>query len=100
VIEASGGIEALARAQADHPDVIFLDLRMPDMLGTEVLARLKRNAATASIPVIISTSQVIAADEQQRLGAHATALVGKASLAGDQGEDEIRRALRSANLTI
>ena len=37
VIEAAGGEEALFRAAAEQPDVIFLDLRMPDMLGTEVL---------------------------------------------------------------
>ena len=47
VTEASGGFEGLARAESDRPDVIFLDLRMPEMLGTEVLARLKRNPATA-----------------------------------------------------
>jgi CheY-like chemotaxis protein len=38
------------RAAADHPDVIFLDLMMPDMLGTKALARLNRDPATADIP--------------------------------------------------
>ncbi len=99
VIEASGGAEGLARAESDRPDVIFLDLRMPEMLGTEVLARLKRNPATAPIPVIISTSQTIAEDEWQRLSTHAAALVGKGSL-GANGEEEIRRALRSANVNV
>jgi signal transduction histidine kinase len=100
VIEASGGAEGLARAEADQPDVIVLDLRMPDMLGTEVLARLKRNPGTARIPVIISTSQIVADDERERLAAHAAAFVGKGTLAGANGEAEIRRALRSAKLTI
>jgi signal transduction histidine kinase len=100
VSEASGGPEGLARAEAERPDVIFLDLRMPEMLGTEVLARLKRNPATIGIPVIISTSQVVAADEWQRLSTHAAALMGKSSLGSDGGEEEVRRALRSANLNV
>ena len=100
VTEASGGSEGLARAESERPDVIFLDLRMPEMLGTEVLARLKRNPATTSIPVIISTSQVVADDEWQRLSTHAAALMGKSSLGSDTGEAEVRRALRSANLNV
>jgi signal transduction histidine kinase len=99
VSEASGGPEGLARAESERPDVIFLDLRMPEMLGTEVLARLKRNPATTGIPVIISTSQVVATDEWQRLSTHAAALIGKGDLASD-GEEQIRRALRSANLNV
>jgi signal transduction histidine kinase len=99
VIEASGGADGLVRAASDHPDVIFLDLRMPDMLGTEVLARLKRNPATAPIPVVISTSQTIAELEWQRLSTHAAALLGKGRL-GTNGEEEIRRALRSAKVNV
>ena len=100
VIEAGGGFEGLARAESDRPDVILLDLRMPEMLGTEVLARLKRNPATAPIPVIISTSQIIAEDEWQRLSTHAAALVGKSRLGAKDGEEEIRRALRLAKVNV
>jgi signal transduction histidine kinase len=100
VSEASGGSEGLARAESEQPDVIFLDLRMPEMLGTEVLARLKRNPATTAIPVVIATSHIIAADEWQRLSTHAAALVGKSQLGTETGEEEIRRALRSAKLAI
>jgi CheY-like chemotaxis protein len=99
VTEASGGAEGLARAQSEQPDVIFLDLRMPDMLGTEVLARLKRNPATEPIPVIISTSQTVAEHEWERLSTHAAALVGKSRL-GNNGEEEIRRALRLAGVDV
>ena len=100
VLEASNGEGGLRRASADHPDVIFLDLRMPDMLGTEVLARLKRDPETAGIPVIIATSQVIATAERERLEAHAVAVLGKGRLGDDDGEDQIRQALRAANITV
>jgi signal transduction histidine kinase len=100
VTEATGGTEGLALAERDQPSVIFLDLNMPDMQGTEVLARLKRNPATSSIPVIIATSQVVADDEQQRLAAHAAAVLGKGRLGVAGGDDEVRAALRAAHLHV
>ena len=51
VVEATDGAEALRRA-ADRPDVIILDVRLPDQSGFEVAYRLKQEPATASIPVI------------------------------------------------
>jgi len=100
VIEASGGNEGLARAESDRPDVIFLDIRMPDMLGTEVLARLKRNPGTASIPVIIATSQQISDDERERLTSHAATLLSKSRLGEDEAEASVRGALRAAGIPI
>jgi CheY-like chemotaxis protein/two-component sensor histidine kinase len=100
VIEAAGGPEGLERAESDRPDVIFLDLRMPEMLGTEVLARLKRNPSTSEIPVIIATSQIIAADERQRLATHAAAVLGKGRLGVEGGDADVRAALRAAHLNV
>ena len=100
VIEAMNGEGGLLRAVSESPDVIFLDLRMPDMLGTEVLARLKRDPATARIPVIIATSQIIAPAERERLEAHAVAVLGKGRLGEDDGADQIRQVLRAANIVV
>jgi signal transduction histidine kinase len=100
VVEASDGQTGLARAASEHPDVIFLDLRMPDMGGTEVLARLKRNPATAAIPVVIATSQMVVEAERERLGTHAVAVLGKSTIGSEDGDQEIRRALRAANVAM
>jgi signal transduction histidine kinase len=100
VIEASGGEDALFRAASDQPDIIFLDLRMADMMGTEVLARLKRERATADIPVIIATSQVMDRGEQERLQNHAVAVLSKAAFGDDNGAEEIRRAVRAAGIAL
>jgi CheY-like chemotaxis protein len=100
VIEAGGGEEGLARAATDRPDVIFLDLIMPDMLGAETLARLKRNPMTAGIPVVIATSQIIADAERERLGSHAVALLAKSHIGESGGDDEIVRALRAAHIDV
>jgi PAS domain S-box-containing protein len=55
VWEASTGTEALARAH-EGPDAILLDIKLPDMSGIEVCRRLKRDPATAGIPVLQMTA--------------------------------------------
>jgi len=55
VITATSGVQALQLANSILPDVIILDLIMPDMRGDEVCARLKSDPKTAHIPIIIVT---------------------------------------------
>jgi PAS domain S-box-containing protein len=52
---AYSGQEALARVHEESPDLILLDLKMPDMDGSEVIRRLRREPATRDIPVIVIT---------------------------------------------
>jgi two-component system cell cycle response regulator DivK len=51
-VEAAGGKEAIALAAECRPDVILLDLRLPDMDGTDVALALRGEAATQRIPVV------------------------------------------------
>jgi DNA-binding response OmpR family regulator len=57
VSSAMDGDEGLARACAELPDLVLLDLMLPMMDGWEVCRRLKANAATAAIPVIMLTAR-------------------------------------------
>ncbi len=59
VMEAGTGTEGLLSARSRLPDLIFLDLNLPEMSGVEVLQRLKSDAVTAKVPVIIYTSRQI-----------------------------------------
>lgn len=63
VITASNGREAVARAKADLPDIIFLDVNMPEMDGFAATRELKKDAATKAIPVILVTSKSQKADK-------------------------------------
>jgi PAS domain S-box-containing protein len=55
VLEAPGGVEGLALARAERPDVITLDVMMPGLDGWDVLAALKNEPGLASIPVVMLT---------------------------------------------
>ncbi|MDJ0795422.1 MAG: response regulator [Calothrix sp. MO_167.B12] len=62
---ASSGMEGIALAQAKQPDVILLDVMMPDMDGISTLSQLKANQKTQSIPVILLTAKTQTADKNQ-----------------------------------
>ncbi|MBI5560883.1 MAG: response regulator [Deltaproteobacteria bacterium] len=57
VIEAKDGPEAIELARNKRPDIILLDIMLPDMDGTEVLKRLKRDEMTSHMPVIMLTAK-------------------------------------------
>ena len=61
-ITASSGVEALDRAKVELPDMIFLDIIMPEMDGFEACRKLRDDPATKDIPVIFVTSKHQKAD--------------------------------------
>jgi DNA-binding response OmpR family regulator len=57
VMTAGGGAEALERLQQQKPDVVLLDVMMPDVSGFDVLQRIRETPATASLPVILISAK-------------------------------------------
>ena len=57
VITAAGGQEALERVAAEKPDLVVMDVMMPEMDGFELLDKLKEDAATAGIPTIMLSAR-------------------------------------------
>ena len=57
VIGANGGREGLRMVREKHPDLVLLDLMMPDMDGWEVYQQMKAEEATRNIPVIVVTAK-------------------------------------------
>jgi two-component system alkaline phosphatase synthesis response regulator PhoP len=65
VIDARDGPSAIDKAMRQRPDVIFLDLMMPEMDGWEVLRRLKEDDTTADIPVVMLTARTGEEDQMR-----------------------------------
>jgi CheY-like chemotaxis protein len=89
ISEASGGLEGLRRAIAEHPDLIILDLGLPDLDGRAVLRELKSNSETAQIPVIINTSKRLSRLDLTELNSLAIGVVSK----NETGPNQTRQAL-------
>ena len=66
VLEASTGAEALNIARALLPSLILLDVNLPDISGFEVCEQLKKDSATAAIPVIHITGAWLSEQDRQR----------------------------------
>ena len=65
VESATNGEEGIAKARSRAPDLILLDIMMPGIDGWETLTRLKRDQATAGIPVVIFTAREHARGHQK-----------------------------------
>ncbi len=68
VIGANGGVEGLETVKREQPDLVLLDLMMPDMDGWEVYQQMKADAALRDIPVVVVTAKAQSIDKV--LGLH------------------------------
>ena len=64
VVTASSGREGMAKALAQQPDAILLDVMMPDQDGPTTFLQLQANSATQHIPVILLTAKALAGDRR------------------------------------
>ncbi len=77
IIQAKNGVQALEKARQHRPDLILLDVLMPEMDGMGVLRELKRDDATRLIPVIFITALSSATDEENGLNLGAVDYISK-----------------------
>jgi DNA-binding response OmpR family regulator len=61
---AMDGMQGLHAIQSQHPDLVLLDLMMPDIDGFEVCRRVRANPATAGLPIIVVSARTQDADKQ------------------------------------
>ncbi len=76
-LEATTGGRAVELANEHRPDLVLMDVQLPDLNGLEVLGRLRANARTASIPVLAVTAQAMQGDRERFLAAGFDAYVSK-----------------------
>jgi threonine synthase len=93
IYEAANGREAIQLAQRELPDLIILDLMMPEIDGFGVLDQLKSNARTSEIPVIVVTAKELTLSEKNKLRGQIHSLLLKGEFMNDELVDEIRNLL-------
>jgi signal transduction histidine kinase/CheY-like chemotaxis protein len=84
------GLESLARAV---PDLVVLDLMMPEMDGFEFVAELRKTEAGRRIPVVVVTAKEITAEDRERLDGQVRRIFEKGSFSREELTAELRRAL-------
>ena len=77
VVEATNAADALEILAKDQPDLIVMDIQLPEMDGLEATAKLKAEPSTAKIPVIAVTSYAMAGDRERALAAGCSGYVTK-----------------------
>ena len=98
VLRAHGGREAIELARRDKPDLIVLDLMMPEVTGFDVVAALNEEPGTARIPVLVVTSMDVSDADRARL--NAVTIIHKDAFDLDRFTMEVRRAMAGRHAAI
>lgn len=93
LFEASNGREAVELARKEHPNLLILDLMMPEMDGFSVMDALQAQPDTAEIPIIVVTAKELTPAEKVRLKGHIQSLMQKGDFMNDELLDEVRTLL-------
>ena len=100
VLHAYGGTEAIEIAKREVPDLIVLDLLMPDVNGFDVVDALHDDAATASIPILVVTAKAITAEDRDKLNGYVSTIMEKADFNGTRFAVEVRRAMTNREVAV
>ena len=93
-LEASGGVEAVAMTVEHQPDLVLMDIRMPDLGGPEALKLLKEDSRTQGIPVVALTSSTMRGDEERFLAEGFDGYLAK-PISVREFPDQVRSYLRA-----
>ncbi len=93
ILQARDGHQALDLIQAHLPDLVLLDLMMPEMNGFAVLEAMQANSATSEIPVVVITGQTLTEWEMNQFSQRVNAILAKGMFTVAETREHIRAAL-------
>ncbi len=94
IFEATSGRQAIEMISRERPDLVILDLMMPEVDGFAVLDALRSQPDTANIPVIVATAKELTVDEKSRLQGQIQSLMLKGDFLNDEFLEEVRSLIR------
>ncbi|MEJ2691608.1 MAG: response regulator [Candidatus Thiodiazotropha sp.] len=92
-LRAHGGREGIEMARVRLPDLILLDLMMPEVSGFDVVEALRTDVQTHAIPIVIITAKQLSLEDRKTLNGHVTAILQKADFNPGRFLSEVSRAL-------
>jgi signal transduction histidine kinase/CheY-like chemotaxis protein len=90
VINAGGGREAIEIAKSRRPDLVLLDLMMPDVNGFAVVEALRADPATRHVPIMILTARNLTAADKRQLNGHVSTILSRGSTAAADLVEHLR----------
>ena len=93
---ASNGPEALEKALRIQPDLVLLDLMMPEMDGFQFLDELRSRSETPTVPVVVITAKELTLEDRQRLNADVARIIQKGMYTRDEQLNQVRDMVRAA----
>jgi CheY-like chemotaxis protein len=100
VLRAFGGKEAIEAARQELPDLIVLDLIMPDVNGFDVVEALKEHPETARIPILVVTAKLVSDEDRAKLNGYVSTIMEKADFDRDRFTAEVRRAMSGRTVVV
>lgn len=94
-IEAENGVQGLEKALHEHPDLILMDINLPDIDGYECTARLRKASGLDRVPVLALTANVLEGDRQRALASGCDGYIPK-PIDVDELPDVVARHLKQA----
>ncbi len=93
ILRTYSGLEAIDAAKRELPDLIVLDLMMPEVNGFDVVEALRAFPDTAGIPILVVTAKLITAEDHVKLSRNVMTIMEKADFDTDRFTAEVRRAM-------
>ena len=76
-LEAVNGLDGVRLAEEEHPDLVLMDIQLPDIDGIEVLGRIRKDATLDAIPVLAVSASVMPDDQQKIISSGFDAFITK-----------------------
>ncbi len=101
VLQAVDGRQALALMSEVRPDLVLLDLMMPELSGFEVVSEMRKDPDLCNVPIVVLTARTLTGQEIARLNQGVTAVLGKGLFSVEETLDHLAAALqRSRGLSL
>lgn len=97
-VEAKDGRQALQMARAEKPDLVLMDLMMPEMNGFDAVEAMRHDEELRRVPVVVTTSRTLTPGERSFLSERTLAILPKANLMDSEETGKLAGLLREAGL--